>query len=360
MLPDFTILHKQDWYVTERYRPKPAEGQPTLLARASDLRFNERPFLNHSCYLFITKTSKERIRQESTFNTLCRPFLLPQEITDPDAAAAFLDAVEQFESIVNESGLVRLHRLTEEEIVGTKDKSGVIEKYLTLSQSDTYVLQDMTLDSGSMKVGDKQLCLHTLSDLDALPAQVTTDDRYERLSTDRSDCRLSYAAPIGLLLSCDHIYNQYVLIENSAENLRKLERTARNMNSLSRYSRSNAINQEWIEEYLNEAHTNGLLSIKAHFNVFAWTEDAGKLKAIRNRVGAQLAQMECKPHYNTVDVPALFWAGIPGNAADLPAEEAFYTFPEPALCFFAEETCGRDSPAPFGIRMVDRLSGKPV
>ena len=36
------------------------------------------------------------------------------------------------------------------------------------------------------------------------------------------------------------------------------------MHSLSRYSRSNQINREWIEEYLNEAHSKGLVSIRAH------------------------------------------------------------------------------------------------
>src|SRR3712207_7997037 len=84
-----------------------------------------------------------------------------------------------------------------------------------------------------------RLCLHTLSDTDDLPGQVGTDMRYERLSTDRSDCRLSFAAPVGLLLPCSHIYNQYVLIDDSSENLQRFEKNARNMHSLSRYSRSN-------------------------------------------------------------------------------------------------------------------------
>ena len=43
-----------------------------------------------------------------------------------------------------------------------------------------------------------------------MPGKVATDIRYEKLSTDRSDCRLSFASPVGLLLSCNHIYNQYV------------------------------------------------------------------------------------------------------------------------------------------------------
>src|SRR3712207_7024572 len=49
-----------------------------------------------------------------------------------------------------------------------------------------------------------RLCLHTLSDTDDLPTTVSTDSRYERLSTDRSDCRLSFAAPVGLMRSEEH------------------------------------------------------------------------------------------------------------------------------------------------------------
>ena len=102
-----------------------------------------------------------------------------------------------------------------------------------------------------------------------MPTEVSTDNRFERLSTDRSDCRLSFAAPVGLLLSCNHIYNLYVFIDNNDETLQKFEKTASNMHSLSRYSRQNAINKEWIDEYLNEAHSQGLQSVRAHFNVLA-------------------------------------------------------------------------------------------
>ena len=59
---------------------------------------------------------------------------------------------------------------------------------------------------------------------------------------------------MGLLLSCNHIYNQYVIIDNSEENLQKFEKSARNMQSLSRYSRSNSINREWIDQYLSLIH----------------------------------------------------------------------------------------------------------
>ena len=115
-----------------------------------------------------------------------------------------------------------------------------------------------------------------------------------------------------------------------------------------------------IEMYLNEAHSQGLRSVRCHCNVMAWAESESELKRIRNDVGSQLALMGCTPHHNTVDVPVLFWAAIPGNEADFPAEESFYTFLDQALCLFNEETNYRSSLSPFGIKMSDRLSGIPL
>lgn len=360
VLPDYCIVHKQDIFIRETYKPDTDREDMSFLSRSFERHFNERPYLNHYCYLSLTKTTKERSRTQSNFSTLCRGFIVPKEIKDKEAVTKFLESVGQFASILNESGYLGLRQLTDEEITGTDTEAGIIEKYFSLSQTDTTTLEDITLKADEMKIGDNYLCLHTLSDVEDLPGEVATDSRYEKLSTDRSDCRLSFAAPIGLLLPCNHIYNQYVFIDDSAANLQKFEKMAKNMHSLSRYSRSNQINKEWIDEYLNEAHSFGLTSVRCHCNVMAWSDDREELKRIRNEVGSQLVQMECKPRHNTVDTPTLFWAAIPGNAADFPAEESFYTFIEQAVCFFSQETNYRNSPSPFGIKMVDRLTGKPL
>ena len=360
VLPDFSIVHKQDFFIEEKYQPEIDRDELSFLSRSFERHFNERPFLNHFCYLFLTKTTKMRSRQESTFSTLCKGKIVPKEIEDKETVTKFLEAVGQFERIMNDSGFITLRRLRADEIVGTETTAGIVEKYFSLSQNDTTVLKDISLNPEEMRIGDDFLCLHTLSDAEDLPGNVGTDSRYERLSTDRSDCRLSFAAPVGVLLTCNHVYNQYIFIDDHAESLKRFEQTARNMQSLSRYSRSNQINRAWIEEYLNEAHSKGLVSVRCHCNVMAWSDDREELKHIKNDVGSQLALMECKPRHNTVDVPTLFWAGIPGNEGDFPFEESFYTFIPQALCFFTEETNYKSSLSPFGIKMVDRVTGRPL
>ena len=360
VLPDFSIVHKQDFFIEEKYQPEIDKDELSFLSRSFERHFNERPFLNHFCYLFLTKTTKMRSRQESTFSTLCKGKIIPKEIEDKETVTKFLEAVGQFERIMNDCGFITLRRLWADEIVGTETTAGIVEKYFALSQNDTTVLKDISLNPEEMRIGDDFLCLHTLSDVEDLPGNVGTDSRYERLSTDRSDCRLSFAAPVGVLLTCNHCYNQYIFIDDHAESLKRFEQTARNMQSLSRYSRSNQINREWIEEYLNEAHSKGLVSVRCHCNVMAWSDDREELKHIKNDVGSQLALMECKPRHNTTDVPTLFWAGIPGNEGDFPFEESFYTFIPQALCFFTEETNYKSSLSPFGIKMVDRVTGRPL
>ena len=361
VLPDYTVVHKQDFFIEERYTAPEEGSERSFLARSYERHFNERPYLRHTCYLFVTKTTPERMRQTSASSVLCRGFIVPREMRDTDAVTRFLEAAEQMERILNDSGLVHVERLTETEIVGTADDAGLLARYFALSDERSPVVnEDIRLDPGVMRIGDKFLTMHTLSDLDMLPQSVATDFRYERLSTDRSDCRLSFAAPVGLLLSCNHVYNQVIFLDDHDETLKRLEASARNMNSLAGYSRSNAINREWIEMYLNEAHSQGLRSVRCHCNVMAWAESESELKRIRNDVGSQLALMGCTPRHNTVDVPVLFWAAIPGNEADFPAEESFYTFLDQALCLFNGETNYRSSLSPFGIKMSDRLSGIPL
>ena len=102
VLPEHSVVCKQDWFVKETYRPKTGGEEQSFLARSYGRHFNERPFLNHRCYLYLTKTTRERNRRQSDFSTLCRGFLLPREITDKETAERFLEAVEQFERIMND------------------------------------------------------------------------------------------------------------------------------------------------------------------------------------------------------------------------------------------------------------------
>lgn len=67
VLPDYSIVHKQDWFVKENYAPDLQNSDMSFLSRNYERHFIERPYLHHQCYLFLTKTSKERMAHQSNF-----------------------------------------------------------------------------------------------------------------------------------------------------------------------------------------------------------------------------------------------------------------------------------------------------
>ena len=54
VLPTYSVVHKQDWFVREGYCPDLQKENMSFLSRSFERHFNERPFLNHDCYLFLT------------------------------------------------------------------------------------------------------------------------------------------------------------------------------------------------------------------------------------------------------------------------------------------------------------------
>jgi conjugation system TraG family ATPase len=219
------VVHKQDWFIRENYTPEIQKDDLSFLSRSFERHFNERPYLNHTCYLFLTKTTKERSRRQSDFSTLCRGFIVPKEIQDKETALKFLESAGQFERIVGDSGFIKLTRLTSDEIIGTPTQAGNHRKStIALSQCDTTSLQDISWQLQKWRIGDNLLCLHTAVRCRRSAFAGQNRRRYEKLSTGRSDCRLSYASPVGVLLSCNHIYNQYIFIDDHRKTFNGLKR----------------------------------------------------------------------------------------------------------------------------------------
>lgn len=149
VLPHFSVVHKQDWFMAETYKPELQKEDLSFLDRSFERHFNERPYLAHQCYLFLTKTTKERMRQQSNFSTLCRGRITPKELNH-EVIVKFMESVEQFERIINDTGYLKLRRLSDDEIVGTESTSGIIERYLSLSMGNVTCLEDIDLSAKEM------------------------------------------------------------------------------------------------------------------------------------------------------------------------------------------------------------------
>ncbi|GAA4464845.1 TraG family conjugative transposon ATPase [Nibrella saemangeumensis] len=359
MLPVGTVLHKQDWFIEQKYQADTDHDDDSFLTLAFQRHFVERPFLNHYCYLYIHKLPRSRQKQKSNRHSLTRRRLVPREQIEPRELQPFFDAVSQFERILLDGG-IRLQRLTDEELVSGKGDRGIIPNYFRLQPDGRkkVILEDWDID-GRLRIGSKDVMCFTLSDVDTLPPVVDVMANYGPLSSDSTMFSVGNVLPVGLMLPCNHVYNQYLCLDDAQLTLREFEQKARHLNSLSMYSSENAINRDWTEKYIREAIQEQRTVCRAHFNLMVWTEKPEQLDFLRSRASAAIAQLDCLPKQNTLDAARLLWAGIPGNAGDLPLDETFYTFAEQAVCLFNLETAYQSSMSPFGIRLCDRF-GRPV
>ncbi|MEP7129287.1 MAG: DUF3875 domain-containing protein, partial [Chitinophagales bacterium] len=164
VLPANCILHKQDWFTEANYSAD-FSGELSFLERASERFFNERPYLDHSCYLFITRMPAGRVQPNSMFSTLLRKHIVPVETLDDKFFASLQECVGQFERILADSGLISLERMKDESL------EEVISQYLNLGKDN--LVRDISFGTGfesGIQVGEKYCALFTLADAVDLPA----------------------------------------------------------------------------------------------------------------------------------------------------------------------------------------------
>lgn len=350
ILPINSILQKQDWFVEEKFNSE-FLNEESYLSVWSDFYFNERPYLDHSCYVLLTQKPKNRKVVTSLFSSLLRKSIVPEETLDKKVLAEFIALAGQFERILTDSGLISMKRL------GNEGLKSLVNQYLGLGNDTT--VRDLAFCNG-IEVGEKKCTLFTIADMESLPSVCGSRITYDKYSTDKTKFSIGFASPIGQLLSCNHIYSQYLFIEDTDITLKKLENKKLRLQSLSAYSRENAIAKEATDQFLHEAIAEQRLPVKAHFNILAWTDDKNQVQEIRNSCSAALTQIDATPKIEITGAPQIYWAGIPGNAADFPINDTFDTFSAQACCFLNLETNYKSSLSPFGLRLGERITGKPI
>jgi conjugation system TraG family ATPase len=358
VLPKHSILHKKDIFKRNHYNE--VTPNASFLSAAAARYFKGRPYLDHCCYILLTKKAEDRKAATSAYSGLMRKSIVPKQTIDPRLLPEFLEKTGQFERILSDSGFVGLRRLTDDELAGTKARAGILEQYcFGLGADEMPIVKDVHLKD-RIKIGDQYGALFTLSDAEDLPALCGSRIDYDKYSTDQTRFPIGFAARLNLLLDCDHDYNQYIFIGDAQKTMKLLEAKKRRLQSLSAYSRENMIARDATNDFLNEAMSQRRLPVKAHFNVTAWTDDHGKIQDLRNLVGSAMAQIGATAKQESDGAAQIWWSGIPGNAADFPMNDTFDTFLEQATCFLNLESNYKSDPPETGIRFCDRLSHKPV
>lgn len=358
VLPAYTIVHKQDIFYECVY--KDDNRFENFLSESSAKHFNNRPYLNHKSYVFITLSSKENVATTSYLSMLCRNRIVPNDMLDKKRWEDFNDKVFQFISILSESK-IGVSRSSKKEILGDLKKTGAIEQYLTLEfEKEKSLMMDIYLEGDDFKVGDKYLSCFSVGNLEELPANVNNFLKDPIYSHNNIFFPMSFTSSLAWGIPFSHIYNQYFFLDDHKQILADIEKSGRQQQSLSAISRENSINREFNEQFLNESVSKNLRPLRAAFNILVWDENYNSLLKKNSLVAAKLSELDICTSHTQVITPQIFWGGIPGAASQYPSEMTFLTFLEPAACFIQLETCAKDNDLDFGIKLCDRLNAIPL
>src|SRR5580698_1730116 len=124
-----SVFHKQDWFIDSKYQPDFSKDDTSFLSRSSERFFNERPYLDHRCYIFLTKKPASRKLSSSVFSNLLRKSIVPEETLSAQLLQDFLDGAGQFQRIIEDSGFVKMFRLKNQDLMSGRRTAGLIEKY---------------------------------------------------------------------------------------------------------------------------------------------------------------------------------------------------------------------------------------
>jgi hypothetical protein len=77
VLPTHSVMHKQDWFTASTFSANFGKEDQSFLSRSSERFFNERPYLDHVCYILLTKKPANRKVSTSLLSNLLKRTIVP-------------------------------------------------------------------------------------------------------------------------------------------------------------------------------------------------------------------------------------------------------------------------------------------
>ena len=360
-LPEWTMLHKQDIYCRRRYHSAPSG---LFLDDCYSAHFEGKEYLQHSQYLWFTFNPALPGRSGAMKGALQGAaagirYHSPELKGLPERLREFENRCSEFMAALSGASLCRSRRLTTEDIEGGPGgPDGILEEYKRwfggpMDGTDLEQVDGTYLDRDS-----RRLISHSFARTDDLPGEVSNTVKVRSLSSEDCEILLSSASLLGAGLSHEHIVNCYWLLPSQQHALRELDRRRKNMTSMSKGSAENTVHAEGIARFVDMIHAEATVAVYAHMNILSWGPRESEM-AIRGAVGAAISSMGLTGKLNTVDTPQLFFAGFPGGAMEIGADNLFLAELEQALCLSIAESFTRDFPGG-RLRITDRARHTPV
>lgn len=319
VLPAWSVIHRQDMFVYDTYKPVPGRAK-TYLEKRFEAAHKGRRYLRHKAYLFISIGTAAMIEKDGKFSGL---FGISGTIAPPteEELDVFRAKAVEFITILTAGGRVGARLLdSEDEWLGTPGQPGIVQRYMMLGNASP-LLSDISMGPDYVEAFDKRAQAYVLCESSRLPGVMPSVTRVDAMSSNGAQVFLSTGSAIGVHLGCEHCVNHIVVIPPQQQAVQRLERKKRDMTSSMR-SNDNRLNAGEIDTYLDDVYTDSLMTVYAHLNIIAWgpskeqTDISARLSAALSAMGS----VDTIATRNRNNTPVLYYAGIPSNAFEIGKE----------------------------------------
>ncbi len=313
VLPAWSVVHRQDMYTYETYKPIPGHAK-TYLEECNERHFTGRRYMAHKAYLFLSFGNKALLDKEGKYSGL---FGISGSIPPPSESELdiFRSKAGEFIQILTSGGLLSARLLdTEEEWLGDGTSPGIIQRYMMLGNTSP-VMSDIQTGPDHIDAYDNRAQAYILCEASQMPTEVRSVHSVDALSTTATKLFLSTGASLGARLDCEHAVNHIVVIPPQQSTHRKLDRKKRDMTA-GYSSVDNRLNAEDIESYLEDVQRLGTMTVFSHLSILAW----GKLSEqndISSKISAAITSLGAIATRNEHNTPVLWYAGIPSNSFEI-------------------------------------------
>lgn len=357
IIPENTIIHKMDVF-TKRLHGFSYDADAkgiTMLNEAYNHKFYERPFVEHKCYLFFSKTTDNYLNKISLGSLLFKKDFIAKDFLDDQLKDNFFKGVSQAETIFNDSPFFKLNKLSEDKIIQ------LLKNYESLSfGNNAEFTADMYQDKNLLLIGKNHLSCVALNDLKSFPNQYDDSFIDPAYASNKSALKFSLFYPIGLALQENHIVNQVFIKESQQRIKQNLEKNKKDNVMFSFGDVANTESTKDIDGFYEQLN-KGFSAIRYHANVLLWDKDLTKLDALENKTISAFNKFKFSPNITYGETLPLYWSCYPGNIADLGVkEQSFYLLDQQAAALNIFETNTKSSVSEFGVMLSERITGAPI
>lgn len=333
-----TIIQKQDYFF-KKNNIDPVTTSTKYLPRSDNKFFYESSILKHECYLILTYVLSSSKNKKNS-------------VKKANEIENFISGCTSFINKLNLSDFFKTEKLDEKKIVD------LLDTYFNLSDLR---LQDEKYEISfgkEFQVKENFVKIFSMENSTDLPQSFSRIKKEQKHSTDRTDFFIPFTHNYVFSISCNHLYNQIVYVEDSDNIKKEIEVISNKFKGFRSLSRFNKLSNDTLNDFLDEGEKNKLMYAKVNFSMYLWSPQYAVLENNIDLVRKEFQKSKIKLNYLTASLKEFYLANCPGNCSSMNNVHRFIIPTNAISTFINCETTKTKSTK--GILFCDVVHEEPV